>query len=456
MGCNPAPRAPRNTIGRLRRRLAGERGVTLIETVIAAAILVVVVGAVLATLDTASSATASNRGRTVAAALAEQDQENLRAMRTQDLAALGARSKDHTVGNVKYTVVSEAKWIRDATSGEPNCTNSSRQSEYLQLTSTVTSNVVGKKIKPVQMRSLIAPRVGDGTLAVKVADQADAGLAGIPVNISGPGIASGVTNAQGCAVFGHIEPGTYTIRANAVNHVDPAGKSTAETSGNVTAGTVNVTTVRLARAASVTVNFETKVGATWQQARSVAATATNAGIPAPSVRAYTVAAPANAILATGLFPFTDGYSFYSGTCTSAKPTLYNASYYSSNPGVVTVGPGGSASVTVREPALNIRVTRATSSTNAPVWTGARVLIKSLDTDCSDRHEVVGGLTATGGLPEPGLPFGRYRVCADDSTVIGDNDDVHRTSVDVTLNNSAGSTQQNIFIDSNGSSPGRCT
>jgi Tfp pilus assembly protein PilV len=120
MGSHPAPRAPRISLRRLCRRLAREDGVTLVETVIAAAILVMIVGAVLATLDASSSATTTNRVRTVASALAEQDQENLRAMRTQDLANLVGSPRTAMTPDKRYTTVSTVEWVRDATSGEAN------------------------------------------------------------------------------------------------------------------------------------------------------------------------------------------------------------------------------------------------------------------------------------------------------------------------------------------------
>lgn len=438
---------------------------TLIETVMAAAILVIVVGAVLATLDASSAATTTNRVRTVAAALAEKDQENLRAMRTQDLAALVGAPKTTTTtvtttkgSKITYTTVSNVQWVRDATSGEANCTSNSRQADYLQLTSTVSSQAMGKRMKPVQLRSLIAPRVGDGTLAVKVVNEADVGVSGIPITITGPASMSSVTNAQGCAVFGHIDPGAYTVRATQLGYVDPAGKTTAETTGTVTAGTVNVTTLRYARAATVTVNFDTKVGSTTPRpATSLALTAANSGIPSPGVRVFSApAAPLGTIVASGLFPFTDGYAFYSGGCASAKPTLYQPSYYSTNPGSVTVGPGGSATVTVREPAMNIKVTRANLQSGAPAFPTAHVVIKSTSPGCTDRFEF-NALTANGELPEPGLPFGTYSVCADDSALYTNPANARRTTVNITLNDPAGlNPQQTVWIKANATAAGKCT
>ena len=131
------------------RTLKSEAGVTLIEMVISATILVIIALAVMATLDTASSSTAANRGRTVASALAEQDQERMRGMSAVELSNYHPDPGHDNVGRVEYTVESRSEWVRDSTGGAETCTANTKQADYMRITSTVTSNVVGKRIKPV-------------------------------------------------------------------------------------------------------------------------------------------------------------------------------------------------------------------------------------------------------------------------------------------------------------------
>ena len=92
------------------------------------------------------------------------------------------------------------------------------------------------------------------------------------------------------------------------------------------------------------------------QAQSL--TVAHNNLPAPGTRTWDpTGAGQTSIAATSLFPFTSGYGVYAGMCAANDPTLYIANYYTTNPGLVTVSPGGAHTVTIREPALNIRTRR---------------------------------------------------------------------------------------------------
>lgn len=417
MGRHMTQRA-RNLLLPLRRRLAAQEGVSLIETVIAAAILVMIVFGVLASLDSAASTTALNRSRTVAAGLAEQDQERMRGLRAVDLSNYSATTPK-TVGNVDYIVESRSEWIRDSTSAAETCTNDGSQADYMRITSTVSSpGVLGKRVKPVQLRSLVSPRVGSfganqGTLAVQVKNELDKPVQGVTVNLSGPTPLADVTNVDGCAVFGHIPTGAYDATLNQAGYVDPSGNQAATKPATVTAGTTKTVAFQYAQAASVTVSFDSKVGALVKPASSLALSAANTGVPS-GVRVFTTTGGAKtSITASGLFPFTDGYSFYSGGCPSADPEDSVPNYFASNPGFLQVAAGGSASLTVRAPALNVQVTRGTSSATALPYANAHVVITSTGAGCTDSF-TFDPLNATGTLPDPpAMPFGEYTVCADD-------------------------------------------
>jgi len=413
-GVPSAPAVP------LRSELSAEHGVTLVETLIAAAILLLVLFSVLATLDTASSTTAVNRARTVAAALAEQDQERMRGMRAVELSNYHVTRQVPQSG-VTYTVESRSEWVRDATAGAESCSSNARQADYMRITSTVTSPVAGKRIKPVALSSLVAPRVGSfgpnqGTLAVQVKNELDGPVPGMPVSITGRAGMNDVTNQQGCAVFGRIPTGSYAVRVSRSGWVDPAGNPEINTSGTVSAGTVNSVPVRYAQAAAVTVSFDTSVGGAQQSSTSPSISAANPGVPG-GARVFNAdaGAPAGRITAAGLFPFPDGYSFYSGTCANSAPTTYVPGYYASNPGYLELGAGANVSVTVREPALNLRITDGPNEHSASPFKDAYVVITSTAPGCSDKY-VFDGLRPNGTLPEPGLPFGPYTICADDRKV----------------------------------------
>jgi Tfp pilus assembly protein PilV len=400
----------------LRPELSAEHGVTLVETLIAAAILVMVMLAVMMTLDAASRTSAVNRSRTVAAGLAEKDLERLRALPAATLAAFPGETSSHAVGPVTYTVKSKAEWVNDAAGTPASCDSDGRRADYIRITSSVTSNVVGKIVKPVEMSSIVAPRVGSfganqGTLAVQLKNESDGPVVNMPVSIAGPVAQADTTNQLGCAVFGHIAAGTYNVTVSQPGWVDVSGNQTLTHTANVSAGTKQTVALQYAQAATVSVSFETEVRGTKQPATSPALTVANPALPAGS-RVIKPASASGTITASGLFPFRDGYAFYSGGCGANNPSSFVPDYFDTHPGFLQVGAGGTAAVTVREPSFNLRVTRGPNENAAVPFKDAYVVITSTEPGCTDKY-VFDGVNPNGTLSEPGLPFGRYRVCADD-------------------------------------------
>ena len=399
-----------------RPELSAEHGVTLVETLISGVILVVVLLSVLATLDNASSTAAVNRARTVAGALAEQDQERMRSMSAVSLSNF-REVRSVSQGGITYSVESRSEWVSDATGGADSCSSTGGKADYMRITSTVTSPVAGNRIKPVAISSLVAPRVGafgpnQGTLAVQVKNELDGPVAGMPVAITGPAALNLPTNQQGCAVFGRIPVGSYAVRLSQSGWVDKNGNQTVTTSGNVTEGNINRVSLQYAQAASVTVAFDTSVGGAKQGSTSPALSAANPSLTGGK-RVFKPAGggASGSITAAGLFPFPDGYSFYSGECAGSAPP---SDYFTTNPGFLKVGAGGTASVTVREPAVNVRITEGPNATSAVPFPQAYVVITA-KAPCADKY-VFNGLNPNGTLPEPGLPFGEYTICADDRNV----------------------------------------
>ena len=463
MRSTQAPGVP-NAQGRpYRSELSAEHGVTLVETLISALVLMGVIVAVFATLDTASSTTAVNRARTAAATLAERDQERMRGM---SVTQLSNHHQTRTVDadGVTYTVDSRAEWVRDSTGGAEGCSSNAKQADYIRITSSVTSPIAGRKIKPVQLRSLVAPRVGQfganqGTLAVKVTDELDQPVAGLGVGVTGPGTYNDATNAQGCAVFSHVPTGNYTVRINQAGWVDPSGVTSVAATGAVSAGAVNAVPLRYAPAATVTVNFDKSIGGVRGTAESRQLIAANPGVPA-GVRQFSLPAAATSMTAANLFPFPDGYAFYSGTCAGADPSRFVTDYFTNNPGFTLVQRGANpVPVDVREPALNLRITRGPNQNSAAPFKDAYVIIRS--SECSETH-VFDGLNPNGTLPEPGLPFGTYAICADDRKTqsSGNRRKVETTGV---LSNDPGGLpmigpdpQLRLWINSASSARGQCS
>jgi Tfp pilus assembly protein PilV len=418
--------------GQLSRRLAEEDGFGLIEVITAAALLLVIMLATLGVFDAMAKTSGQSKARTVAATLAEQDQERLRGLKAVDLSnrhetrTVGANGQADPKG--AYTVESRVDWMRDA-AGAESCTTNGAQAEYLRVTSTVRSPILGTG-KSVRTSSLVAPPVAafsddTGTLTVKVtARDTTTPVPGVDVAISGPTSLSDTTNSLGCAVFSHVPVGTYSGTTSRPDYVDPDGDSPGDVSGVVSAGKVTVVGASFDLAAKATaVSFQTYVnpysgfaGSTgWRpsQARSLTA----GGPSGPEV--VKKGAWQTAIEVAGLYPFTAGYGMYSGSCATADPTKLptsSANYFTTYPdSLATTNPGGSASVIVRQPPLAVRVQLGSPTGSAVA--GAKVVATATGVGCgADRFDDLlsdanGFVTHPGAAFDPGLPFGTYSLCA---------------------------------------------
>jgi Tfp pilus assembly protein PilV len=396
-------------------RFGREDGFGLIEVLVSVVMLAVVSLGVLAMIDGPTAVSGANKARSIASALAQQDQDRLRAMTVTDLSGFNA-TRTVPIAGVSYTVRSKASWISDA-SGTESCTSNDNQAHYLKINSTVSWPSIGAA-PPVQASSLMAPPASlsatAGSLAVQVTDQAGAAVADMPVQAN-PGHFAQTTNSSGCAFFGALAVGNVTAAFSQAGWVDPGGNSSVTLNGSVAAGTTTTITTSYAPAAQIAVSFDTKVGsAAPVAARAYATTIVNPNLPPPGFRTFTSVNPAQTITATNVYPFTSGYGVYAGTCAAANPATYNSNYFTQNPGsYARPGPRGSASVTVREPALNVKVVR-----NSSALSGAHVVITATGTGCADKFIMTtssAGLLVNGAAPyaAPAVPFGAYSVCADD-------------------------------------------
>ncbi len=402
---------------RARQRLRDQRGSFLIEVVISAVILAVVGTAVLAGVDGSVTTASRNRARSIEAALAEQDQERMRSFRAAQLNNY-SETRTVTVAGISYSVASKTEWWRDG-SGTVSCTNDSSQASYMRITSTV-SPLGGRRGPPVTQSSLLTPTNGtfdstQGLLAVAIIDRNGAPRPGLLVNISGNGVAlSSTGNSAGCSVFGYLPQGTYTVTVSAAGLVDRNGNANVSQTASAVGGTATVFTMELDQPSRIDTTFDTKVGtANPVAAPAQSITVTNPNLPAPGTKSFSIS-PApfpstpNTISATNLYPFTGGYGVYAGNCSANDPRTYNSNYFSTNPGLVSVTPGATQTVTVRVPAINVVVR---NSANA-ILTNANVLVLPIDSGCSETYPVQ-KTNSSGAMPNPGFPFGNYYVCADD-------------------------------------------
>ena len=337
-----------------RRRLRAQAGFALIEVLVSAALLVIVAGGVLAGIEGPSNIATKNESRSQAADLAQQDQERLRSMSFSSLVGY-TQTTPVTLGGVTYSRYSSAIWIHD--NGDPDsCNTQSNAStgDYLKITSRVTPPAGGGP--PVQVDSLMAAPPGQysnkGTLAVLLTNHLNQPVVGQNVSITGSVNMTVPTNSIGCAVFGAVDRGNYTVTFSRSGWVDPAAVTNVSLATAVTANSTTIVPHQYAPAGRINVSVDTKVGATAPVASPAKAVmVSNGGIPTGTLTFPAPPTPVQGVstFALDVFPFTSGYNIWAGSCATNNPTLYSQPPFTATPTA-----GGSAGVTVRQPArLNV-------------------------------------------------------------------------------------------------------
>jgi hypothetical protein len=205
--------------------------------------------------------------------------------------------------------------------------------------------------------------------------------------------------------------------------VDWQGNNPATRPVGVTAGTSTTASMELDSAAQINAVFDTQVGAaTAVAAKSQWLTLANAKLTvgAKTFTASPATAPNATISAQNLFPFTDGYGGYAGKCSTNSPALPPNT---STLPVYTPTAGSVLTMTtandIRMPSINVQVVGSTSSNTAT--NGATIIVKTAD-GCTNTFpnqvsaaKTYGSTTYQGALPEPGFPYGSYKLCAQNST-----------------------------------------
>ena len=439
------------------------------EVVVSAAVLLLVVLGVMAALDAVAGTAGANKARTVAATLAEKDQEELRSLKTADLNRLEElipEPRTVYVDGVPYEITSEAKLITDADGEDISCALEDGEGSYVRITSTVKSPVVGKRIKPVKMSSIVAPEPGSGTLVAMVRNAKDQPVVDMPVQATltdGPS-KSVMTNDAGCAVFGAVESGSYEVEVDQLDWVDPDGRQEVIKTATVSSGTLTTVEFLYDLGATLTVNVAaTPAGTTLSQFDdSYGIIAGHNGISTSFRQFPDATTPLSSAIQThtlrGLFPFhEDAYTIYSGTCLDADPIagtrpdnyfeLLNVPDNGPVDATPELTPGERRTITIFEQAINLNAT----------WSGAPITHGSPSASnqayayaypkagaCSTPARIPLGTVVAGRAQRPGVPFGTYDVCVErwrDSS----NGWYHRRITDVPVNTAPGTAVQNVAL-----------
>jgi Tfp pilus assembly protein PilV len=398
--------------------LAEQGGMTIIEVLVASIIVVTLSLGALAAVDAATKSTAQERFRAEAHGVAQADQSRMRSMRISDLANLN-QTRTVTEEGTDYTVVSRGDFVTDAT-GTASCEEGTASADYIKVTSTVTWSTIGSR-PAVVAESIISPPNGSiaadhGALAIEVDDAQGIGIPGVGLSGSGPDTFSGTTGSTGCAVFGDLQEGDYTLNVSGVASGlvdmdgDPPGSKTVSVVGQST----NTIVLQYAQPGSVQVSFTTKVGSNLVPSAADSIVVFNTGMTAAAT-AGTPGAPTSTIVASNLFPFSSPDSVYAGTCEGDNPNPDSDEPPPVPQAIASVNipAGGSASTSIQLPWLSLTVYQG-SSTSSSKAADAHVTVA--DVNCPDDPTAGFKRTFTtdsqGALTNLGLPYSAFEVCAD--------------------------------------------
>jgi Tfp pilus assembly protein PilV len=430
-----------------------ERGSVLLEALISGILLVITAVGVFNAFDAGTRSTAEERYRAQAEGLAQADLARLRTMRISALSNLH-ETKVVTIEKTPYTVESVAAYQTDKT-GTASCAKASASADYIQIRSTITWPSIGSRA-PVVEQSLVAPPNGSisahsGSLAVQIENAANGGVEGVELNGSGAGTFAGVTGANGCAIFGDLPAGNYTLSLSGANLVDKNGDSPKPQSTSVVEESTNTLALQYDFGGRVAAKFQTRVGGELVPSKADSVVAFNSGMQMAKVFG-TAGTAVEEVTASPLFPFTSAYSVYAGACTENNPILAGESVPEAAIAEPVVSAGATTPVTIELPALHL-----TAWSGAEAEPGTRVegaAVKVTDTKCTAEKPTVRTYTtnAQGELPDPGLPFSTYNVCVANA---GKHVSVAGLKVPANVAEMAAGTTLSVFLGASGAETGAC-
>jgi Tfp pilus assembly protein PilE len=364
-----------------------EAGDTMIEVVIAVLIVVLLAGATFTGFSAVSQLSGQQRHQAVANQLAQQDEQRLRGLTATELSATATAvgSTGSTYGNVtypvtidgeNYTVTSTTRFVA-ASGGATSCTTSGTSTaDYVETASAVSWHEGTSTRAPVIEHSVIAPPTGGSLIVEAELPNTTTGIAGVTITATGPGTSTNVqtltTDANGCAVFGGLAPGTYAIAETDPGYATSTGITSQ--SAIVVAGETQTLTFQLGQLGTALATFRTFInGSTtpttlnWDTFSLYPSTGTT--YSAGTVGTY------QSQVSSGATVYPTSYSAYAGTCSADDPnptgsTSTTGSSGSTTPADPTVtvpnGATGSVSPAITVPTMLLKLTTSYGSTNTNV------------------------------------------------------------------------------------------
>ncbi len=422
-GSDRRRRAPASTRACIR---GDQQGFTLIELVVAISLFAIMSSAIVASISSGLNLTRNNRNRAVAANLASQRMDQLRAMSfTQLEAQLGTQAPQTVVvpnpGGTPYTVTTTVNPVPVNSTSDPCDANGTSTNDLVFRVDVSVTWPSMHGVTPADAHTVISPPVGLydqtglGFLGVKVLGADGKAVSGVPVTVT-PAVtpATNSTDTNGCAFFSGAAAGSYVVSLGSAGYVDRQGNPSPTQTVGVTANTITQVGFDYAQAATLNVTLAGNGGATVPS--NVAVTLGDTDFQPNGTHAFTGSGTTRSI--GNLFPTTAGYTAWAGDCADADPEGSSASgpYWQGGQrgAPVAVTPGQSAATTITLPSVSVSVQQggvALAGTDV-------VAVHASDTGCPSGESYDLGATDSTGTVTAALPYGTYALQVTGHTVSG--------------------------------------
>ena len=394
-----------------------ESGMTMAEVIVALMVFTIIALGMSVSLLSMTKLVSDDRNREVAAGLASQEIDRLRAV-TDPFSVHTKATQIVTVGNVTYTVDREVNW-ESTTGASANCGSGGGILQYKHVNVDVSWPGQLSLQTPVEADTILAPatRINDpslGTILVSVLGADGTGRSGVGVTVTptSGGAAVGAvvaTDVDGCTYVLKVTPGTYKVQISNAGYIDYNQVASPSLSLLVTAGAAQTANFAYDQQGT----FNLKYANAYAGASTLPTTLTTNFVS--SKGSYPTASKATPIL---LYPLAEGYAAIAGnmtSCLSVDPLNWAASKVSGvnmSAGVrpqTGVAPGGSGTLNVPMGVVAVTVPALATSfsitnTAAPSGTG--------DPGCATPatyNYTFATAPATGSVVYLAVPFGSYTV-----------------------------------------------
>ncbi len=413
----------------LRERLKSDDGLTLVECLWALIVFSIAAGGLAFSLQAASHTSGNNRLRVQAANLGARELEidrnefNATADGPLVLGATGSTTNPHNliasavagsslvIDGVPFQVQREVQWLPTGYGQSPCDGGAQVTYPTLKVTVAVTWANMGST-QPVTNSTLLTPAKNtvattNGYIAAKIIGADGTGVENMPVVFakSGSGSQTRLTESDGCAVFATNDYGNWTVTVNQPGYVTPDLVTSRTKAATVATGTLTQVPISYDRSATINTT-QTTLGGYGLPTSLAPLSFYNSGLPAPGRTAVTAVSGVTTALG-GLWPFTDGYSAWPGSCDQSDPATSGGTR---DAGVPLVA-GATVNQTVSLAPINLLV-RQRNVTNTAWLTAPGVTVRATPvsaTGCAVADTLTLGVTDSAGALQVSLPAGPYTI-----------------------------------------------